>query len=135
MTINMGVHVRIALFALLSVSAVSAQDARGWFEEYCDGAAFHLTSFAGRRDAQELTFWFRTQIPLQLYAVGTSWWDVVLCPSTEHCDESVGGKLEFLEFRKKLLSGRYVVDYKGQHREGRFMLKKRTHKHPEHLCM
>jgi hypothetical protein len=124
-------------FALVAVPCASAQDAKGWFEEYCDGATFHLTKFAGQTEWQELRFWFRTPTPglaFRFYPMGPSWFDVLLCPSEEHCDESAKAKMQFQERRKRVLSGRYVVDIKGEHKEGSFTVKERFHKHPVHIC-
>jgi len=124
-------------FALIAVSRAPAQDAKGWFEEYCDGATFHLTKFAGQTERRDLRFWFRIPtpgLPFRLYPLGPRWFDVLLCLSEGKCDESAKAKMQFQERRKRVLSGRYVVDIEDEHKEGNFTVKERFGKHPVHIC-
>jgi hypothetical protein len=125
----------LTALALLGTASVSAQEAKGWFEEFCNGASFHFTMFAGRPDHQEIALWLESRIAFKLYPTGTDWIDVQLCDVGQTCDKSAKAKLQFLERRKNLLSGRYVVDVNGEHREGRFAVKQNQHKKPQHSCM
>jgi hypothetical protein len=127
---------RLALiaFCLIAVPSAWAQDAKGWFEQYCDGAGLHLEKFPGKAQTPELVFWFWTRIQFDRIQ-GADWYDVQLCPTEKHCEETAKAKMQFLEQRKHVVTGRYVLDFNGQHREGQFTLKERQHKDPGHLCM
>jgi hypothetical protein len=136
----MSLRWRLALVALVIMAASSAlaQDEKGWFEGYCDGASFYLRNFAAQTRTQNMTFFFRSPgMPLDfhLFSMGPDWWDVSLCVPNSECDETAKAKMQFLEHGKKHLSGRYVVDFKGEHWEGSFELKERFHKHPVRLCL
>jgi hypothetical protein len=124
----------LIIFALTAASSAGSQDATGWFEQYCDGASLHLEKFAGKAEAPGLVFWFWTRIQFDRIQ-GADWYDVQLCPTEKHCEETAKAKMQFLEQRKHLVTGRYVVDFNGQHNEGQFTLSERHHKHPVHLCM
>jgi hypothetical protein len=126
---------KIAIIVLLAASPALAQDAKGWFEEFCNGATFHLTKFAGQSGSQEIALWFETKIPFHLYPAGPDWVEVQVCATGQICDQSAKAKLQFQERRKHLLSGKYVVDSNGEHREGQFVIKQQQHKEPQHLCM
>jgi hypothetical protein len=124
-------------FVLMMASFTSAQDAKGWFEEYCDGDTFHLTKFTGQREAGEFRFWLRIPTPgpsFRFYPTDSHWFDAMLCPSDGHCDETAEVKMQFQERRKHVLLGRYVIDFKEGHREGSFVVKERFRKHPMHIC-
>jgi hypothetical protein len=77
---------------LAVVSSASAQDAKGWYEENCDGATFHFTKIPGRSNDQRLELFFRTGlIPFRLYPTGPEWRDVYgkRCPATGKCEDVV----------------------------------------------
>lgn len=127
------------VFMLVVVSSASAQDAKGWFEENCDGATFHLTKIAGRSDDQRLELFFRTRVPFRSYPTGSEWRDVYAerCPASGKCEwvvTAVNAKMQFQERTKRIVSGKYVVDLNGKHLEGRFRVKERFLKHPSRIC-
>jgi hypothetical protein len=127
--------VTLVVLAMLAPASASAQDAKGWFEEFCNGASFHLTKFAGEPGSHEMALWLESRIAFKLYPTGPDWVNVLVCDVGQSCDQSATAKLQFQERRKNLLSGRYVVDINGQRREGQFVIKQDQHKKPQHLCM
>jgi hypothetical protein len=127
--------VKIAIIVFLAASPALAQNAKGWFEEFCNGATFHLTKFAGQVGSPEIALWLETKIPFRLYPAGADWVEVQVCATGQPCDQTAKAKLQFQERRKHLLLGKYVVDLNGKHREGQFAIKQQQHKEPQHLCM
>lgn len=132
--------IRFGFFSLafVAISLASGQDANGWFEQYCDGAEFHLTRFTSQPGAQELTFWFRTPISFDLYPMGSDWVSLSVsttCSIAERCGDWTDAKMQFQKRAKHVVYGRYIADVKGKHMEGQFRVKEHRHKHPQHLCM
>jgi hypothetical protein len=124
----------LIVFMLMVSASALGQDAKGWFQQFCDGASFHLEKFDGDASQQELTLWFWSKFKVEAYA-GEGWFDVQLCPTEKTCDVTAKAKMEFLEHRKNKVAGRYVVDVGGKHLEGGVVLKERHRKHPVHICM
>jgi|HubBroStandDraft_4_1064222.scaffolds.fasta_scaffold24795_2 hypothetical protein len=131
----------IVLMLVAAFSSALAQDAKGWFEENCDGATFHFTKIAGRRNDQRLEFFFRTGfIHFNLYPTGPEWHDVYgkPCPATGKCEDVVtaaNAKMQFQEHKGRIVSGKYTIDLPGGHLEGQFRVKERSLKHPSRLCL
>ena len=118
---------------LIGSSLAFAQDAKGWFEEYCDGASFHFEKFAGKLRPKEFVLWYRSQIRFDYY---TDWFDVQVCSAAQQpCDYSAKAQMKLLQRKKRAISGRYAVDFGGKHLEGEFRFKEHRHKHLERLCM
>jgi hypothetical protein len=126
---------KIAFVMFLAASPALAQDAKGWFEEFCNGATFHLTKFTGQSGSAEIALWLETNIPFHLYPAGPDWVEVKVCATGQVCDQSAKAKLQFQERGKHRLSGKYAVDVGGVHREGQFVIKEQRHKEPQHYCM
>ncbi len=120
---------------IVTASSALAQDEKGWFEGYCDGTSFYLREFAAQTETQDLRFFFRSSLGFTLFPMGPDWRDTSLCIPDGDCDGTAKAKMQFLEHRKRHLSGRYVIDFKGKHWEGRFELKERLHERPVRLCM
>jgi hypothetical protein len=89
-------------FPLIATSFAWSQDAKGWFEQYCDGASLHLEKFADKAETSELVFWFWTRIQFDRIQ-GTDWYDVQLCPTEKQCEETVKAKMQFLERKKHVV--------------------------------
>ncbi len=129
----MKVHIRFLLIALtfqVGHSISSAQQAKGWFEEDCRGASFHIGRIAGLSGDQEPSLWMERKFPLSGYLEG--WWPALVCFGPGKCDDGIQAKIWFKEEKKSLkrLFGKYTVDFGGQHLEGSFRAKYRNNKDP-----
>lgn len=138
---NFGLKLSAIVFVVIVVSTASAQDAKGWYEENCDGATFHFTKISGRSNDQRLELFFRTGlIPFRLYPTGPEWRGVYgkRCPAKGKCEDvavAPNAKLQFQENKDRVVSGKYVIDLNGEHQEGQFKVKERFLKHPSRICM
>jgi hypothetical protein len=111
-----------------------AGDARGWFQEDCSGAALHITKFAGNVAGEELVLRWSSGSPLPFQLLeGYGWVDVngKLCSWDGKCQEASTAKVS-LQNRTgsaKRISGKYAIDFAGQHLAGEFVVKFRRQKH------
>ncbi|MGA8213277.1 MAG: hypothetical protein WB799_06770 [Candidatus Sulfotelmatobacter sp.] len=138
----MKVHLRFLVIAVMlpaiySISA-SADDAKGWFEGDCTGATFQISKFAGASPGQYLVLRFdgASHLAIQLFE-GEGWLKVQgkRCLSADQCEAASEAKI-WLNPTKgaKRISGKYTVDFSGQHLEGQFLVKYRRHKGPAYIC-
>lgn len=115
-----------------------AADAQGWFEDDCSGATLNLTKFAQASAGQAFVLrWSGSHIPLELLA-GEGWVRVEgkRCASTGKCEEATQTKIWIADEKRggKRISGKYAVDFGGQHLEEQFVVKYRKHKGPPYIC-
>jgi hypothetical protein len=136
----MTVHLRFFLIAL-TVQAIPlasfAADARGWVEEDCIGSIFHLAKIDGIPITQEIILRLNncgSGIPLALCMTEANPYEVQgkRCSGAGKCEEATQAKvwLNKGNGRIRRISGRYTVDFSGQHLEGQFMVNYRKHKKP-----
>ncbi len=123
--------VLLALLLQVYPSALlAAQNASGWFSPHCDGASFYLSRVDGLPSGQKLN--------LTMRHYGLSWWnyhpqevwdDVYAerCFSAGKCEAATHARiwLDKGDARDKRVSGKYDVDFGGQHLEGKFLAKYR----------
>jgi hypothetical protein len=112
---------------------LAASNASGRFSPHCDGASFYLSQVDGLSGAQKLI------LNMSHYAL--SWWiyrpqevweDVhaARCTSAGQCEAATHARI-WLDKGKpddKRVSGKYEVDFGGQHLEGKFLVKYRKDK-------
>jgi hypothetical protein len=120
-------------FQPCSLASSAAKAASGWFSPHCDGASFYMSKVDGLLSGQKLIMTIRH------YAL--SWWnyrpqEVWEDVSAERCLPD--GKCELATHARiwldkgkpddKHVSGKYDVDFGGQHLEGKFLVKYRKEK-------
>ena len=139
---RMTFHLRLLLIALMiqaSPSASAAADAKGWVEEDCMGSTFHLTEINGVSINQEINLRLNcgTRIDLALCTTEPGPWVVQAkrCSGDGKCEEATEAKIWLNKGKGKIkrVSGRYTVDFSGQHLEGQFVVKYRKNKKP-YIC-
>jgi hypothetical protein len=139
----MAVHLKFLLIACMlqaghSISA-AADDTQGWFEEDCSGATFHLDKFAGASPGQYLILRLNSgsHLPTPLFE-GAGWLEVhgKRCFDVDRCEAATQATIWLNQTKgsTKRISGRYTVNFSGQHLEGRFVLKHRRHKGSPFIC-
>jgi hypothetical protein len=135
----MTVQLRFFLIALMVQAIPSASfagDAKGWIEEDCFGSIFHLTKIDGISISREIILRLNcgSGIPLALCMTEADPYEVQgkRCSGDSKCEEATKAKVWLNEGngRTKRISGRYTVDFSGQHLEGQFMVNHRKHKKP-----
>jgi hypothetical protein len=137
----MRVSVRFLLIAcvLQATYSISApDDAKGWFEGDCNGATFQIAKFTGASPSQYLVLRFdgASHLAIQLFE-GEGWLKVQgkRCLSADSCEAATEAKI-WLKPTKgpKRISGKYTVNFSGEHLEGSFMVKYRQHQGPPYIC-
>jgi hypothetical protein len=129
----------IALIVQAIPSASFAADAKGWVEEDCMGSIFHFTKIDGTSISQEINLRLNcgSRIPLELCITEPGPWVVQAkrCSADGKCEEATQAKVWLNKGNGKIrrISGRYSVDFRGQHLEGQFTVKCRKHKKP-YIC-
>jgi hypothetical protein len=127
----------IAFVVQGSASSVTASVSKGWVEQGCSEAIFHITNYDHSSKGQELVF--------QMGTGGNSIWAWILygagpgyaffasgqrCPRVGNCEEGTHSNLWFNQKNKgtRHIWGRYAVDFGAQHLEGEFVVKYRLMK-------
>jgi hypothetical protein len=141
----MAVYLRFLLLVLISQyspSSISAvADAKGWVEEDCSDATFHITKNITTSPGQQLVLRLNTgNIPLGAFLQGSQR-DASLvvqakeCPRVGSCEEATQAKiwLNAMTGSMKRISGRYAVDFGDRHLRSQFVVKYRKHK-PVPIC-
>lgn len=110
----------------------AAKNAAGWFSPHCDGASFYLSKVDGIPSEQKLNMNMRYSLPWWNYRPQEVWEDVYAerCISAEKCDVATHARiwLDKGNPNDKRISGRYEVDFGGQHLAGQFLVKYRKEK-------
>jgi hypothetical protein len=137
---RMTAHFRFVLIALslqVCPSSLFAADITGWFDTDCSGVTFHIMKIDAVPAGQELVLRLSTgHIPiLPFLLTGADWWDVhgERRYGVNELEQATQAKIWLdkpSKNRKHIsrISGRYTVDLKGQHLEGRFEVKYRKPK-------
>ena len=136
-------HLSVILIALISCTAPSllfATGSKGWVEEDCSGATFHIIK-ANASAGQELVLRLHTAgVPLGAYLQGIQGDDWLVaqgkrCSNVGKCEEASLTKirLNVMKGSMKHVSGGYALDFGGQHLEGQFVVKYQKH-NPPPIC-
>jgi hypothetical protein len=138
--VGMTLYLRFVVVALtvqICSPILFASDASGWVEEDCSGATFHIRENTHASAGQELVFRLRLDgIQLGAYwgVLGEQGLDVQgkRCSGIDSCEEGVQAKIWLHQMKRRLkkVSGKYAVDFDGQHLEGQFVVKYRKHNPP-----
>jgi len=138
----MTVHLRFLLIACVLQAghpiSAAADNAKGWFEGDCSGSTFRIAKFAGAAPGQYLVLRLNSgsQLPTPLFE-GAGWLDVQgkRCLGVDSCEAATQAKIWLNETKGsiKRISGRYTIDFGGQHLEGQFRVKYRR-KNPPAIC-
>jgi len=124
---------------ITSVMPAFAGDAKGWYEGCCTTVDFHIVEFPGRAPGEELRLRMHSGGYLQLMAYPDLWWSKVAtikgqrCTRADKCEDGTGADIQVLKATKRRITGKYVVDFNGQHFEGQFSVKYRK-RHPQCIC-
>ena len=121
------------LAALLQVDPsmlLSAQNASGWFSPHCDGASFYLSKVDGLPSGQKLNLTMRHfALSWWNYRPQNVWEDVNAerCFFAGKCEAATHARnwLDEGDAKDKRVSGKYDVNFGGQHLEGNFVVKYR----------
>ena len=126
----------IAFAVQSSAPPVTASVSKGWVEQGCSEAIFHITNYDHSSNGQELVFRMGTErnpIWAWIWYGGAPEYaypaDAQRCPRVGNCEEGTQANLWFK--KKKSTThfwGRYAVDFGGQHLEGEFVVKYRQMK-------
>jgi hypothetical protein len=126
------VFLALALQSFPSIS-LAAKAASGWFSPHCDGASFYLSKINGLPSEWQLILNTRHfALPWWNYRPQEVWEDVFAkrCFSAGKCEAATHARI-WLDKGKpndKHVSGKYDVDFGGQHLEGKFLVKYRKEK-------
>jgi hypothetical protein len=109
---------------------LAAQNASGWFSPHCDGASFYLSKVGGLPSGQKLNLNMRHYgLPWWNYRPQEVWEDVSAerCFAARKCEAATRARiwLDKGDAKDKRVSGKYDVDFGGQHLEGKFLVKYR----------
>jgi len=112
---------------------LAAKNASGWFTPHCDGASFYLSNVDGLPSEQKLNLNMRHYaLPWWNYRPQEVWEDVHAerCLSARKCEAATHARiwLDKGDPNDKRVSGKYAVEFGGQHLEGRFLVKYRKEK-------
>jgi hypothetical protein len=135
------ISLRSALLILLLQTnqlQLLAADAIGRFEPDCGGVTFHMTKFGGMKAGEELVFRiYGGPLPWWTYLPKNDWKDVYgeRCMAANKCEDATRARIWMGNTQpdSKTISGKYEIDFGGQHLEGRFLLKYHKHK-PLVIC-
>jgi hypothetical protein len=124
------VVVAFLIFFLVAAVPAFAGEAKGWYDGCCWTTDFHFTSVPGPISEGELRM--RVRIPgIQLTPAPDVWWSKLgevkgqWCASPDHCEDATMADIQVLKGSKRRLWGKYIVDFKGHHLEGRFSVRYR----------
>jgi hypothetical protein len=126
----------VLLLAVITTAA-SAQNATGYFEEYCDGFGFFLAKVDGAPALGRLFLFLDADFSPIRDVPKEEWKDVLVyrtaCIDDEKCKVLARGKV-WLDFEATgaswYISGKYDIERNGQHLRGRFTTKRRDVKIP-----
>jgi hypothetical protein len=118
------------------LTLVAANSASGWFSPPCDGASFFLIKVDGLPAGQKLNMTMRHYAPSwRSYRPQELWEDVYAerCSSAAKCAAATHARiwLDKGNVKDKRVSGKYGVDFGGQHLEGTFLV---TYRKQDRIC-
>jgi hypothetical protein len=131
----------VALIVQFSPSISFAAGAKGWVQEDCYASTFHLRKNDYASAGQELILRLHTQtVPLGAYLQGVQGDEGFVaegkrCSASGNCEEATHAKiwLNPMKGNMRHISGRYAVNFGGQHLEGEFVVKYRK-PNPQLIC-
>jgi len=120
----------VILFQLCPSHLFATTVASGWFSPNCDGASFFLTKVDGLPAGKKLNMAMHHHgLPWLNYRPQEVWEDVYAerCISAGKCEAASRARiwLDKGNPNDKRVSGKYEVDFGGQHLEGSFVVKYR----------
>jgi hypothetical protein len=118
------------LLQIYPLTLLAANSASGWFSPHCDGASFFLIKVDGLPAGQKLNITMRHYaLPWCNSRPQALWEDVYAerCSSAAKCEAATHARiwLDTGKVKDKRISGKYDVDFGGQHLEGTFHVKYR----------
>jgi hypothetical protein len=141
---RIGIYLSAAALLLgVFPTASSTQGATGTFEVYCDSFGLFLANIDGAPAPKEFfLFLYRGFPEVGDYLPEGAWFDVSVypkgCSAAIKCDSVARGKLLLDAVHKPdaiRISGKYDIDFKGQHLTGQFVAKRHEYKNPPRICM
>ena len=140
---RMRFHLSVILIAFIAHTVPSllfSTGPKGWVEEDCSGATFHIIK-TNVSAGQELVLRLHTAgVPLGAYLQGVQGDDWLVaqgkrCSNVGKCEEASLTKirLNVMKGSMKHVSGGYALDFGGQHLEGQFVVKYQKH-NPPPIC-
>ena len=111
---------------------MAAKDASGRFSPHCDGASFYLSKVDGLPSKQKINLNMRQHFSWWNYRPQEVWEDVYAerCTSAGKCEAAAHARiwLDKADPKDKYVSGKYEVDFGGEHLSGNFFVKYRNDK-------
>ena len=133
----------VALLVAVFPTASSTHSATGRFEVYCDSFGFFLQKIDGAPAPGELFLFLYRGFPGFVdYLPRGEGLDVSVypkgCSAAAKCDSVATAKL-WLDAEHRpgatRISGKYDIDWHGQHLKGQFLARRRQYKKPPRICM
>jgi hypothetical protein len=110
----------------------AAKGASGWFSPHCDGASFYLSKVEGLPSKQKINLNLRQHFPWWNYRPQEVWEDVYAerCTSIGKCEAATHARiwLDKAGPKDKHVSGKYEMDFGGEHLAANFLVKYRNDK-------
>jgi hypothetical protein len=141
----------VALLFAISPMASPGHNATGQYDIYCDGVGFFLTNIDGVPAPGKLLLFSYMSTPGGTFGgryIGQGNWTYAFvyrdgCIPDGKCEKMADGKVWIDEWDTptagapvpKRISGKYEIDFMGEHLEGNFAAKQHLSKHPLRLCM
>jgi hypothetical protein len=134
----------VVLLLFVFPAEPSTHEASGRFEVYCDSVGFYLGKIDGAPAPAEFFLLMYRGFPGFIDALpGGSWLEVSVYPKDCRADgkcetrKVADGRL-WLDAEHdpggKQISGKYDIDFNGQHATGRFAATRREYKKPPRMC-
>ena len=135
-----------ALLLVIVGSGHPRESATGTFEVYCDAVGVFLAKVDGAPAPRKLLLFLYTGFPGVVDVPSEEWRDVKVygngCVADGKCEVLAYGKVyldnEITPFAPDgtRVSGKYVIELKGQHLQGTFATERRQrrYKHPPRIC-
>lgn len=132
----------IAVLLLVVVSnGHTGENATGRFERYCDGFGFFLANVDGAPSPRKLLLFLYTGSPGVPYVPKEEWEDVIVyrngCAADGKCEVLAHGRIRLdneITPDGRRVSGKYEIEFSGQHLLGTFTSERRRSKHPPRIC-
>ena len=126
----MSARVMLAIVVILAIALPSAAArAKGWYHTTCDSAEIHLTTFPEHSSGEDLQLSLRTSFPgLNILLSQPDLWLGQIskvtgrrCDRAGRCSGATRADFQVTSQTKRRISGRYRMDFDGEHLEGEFL--------------
>jgi hypothetical protein len=130
----------LLLIAVFPIAA-PAQNSTGRFEVYCNGVGIFLAKVDGAPAPRKVLLFLYTGFPGIPYVPKEEWKEVSVyrngCRADGACDVLTRGKVRLdteITPDGRRVSGKYEIEFSGQHLHGQFAAERRNYRHPPWIC-